>query len=419
MATYKPGRLRRTLNKIIGTTPLISMSSSTLGTIQDNTITSIVVHRGKSVRGGGSHPSTLEVGLKGRYSAGVAGSNVTVKLNAPAATSLAAHLSVAASTITDRFTGRLATASIDDTGKKFHTTYGAASWIAQMNHAKRKYTPAALTPMLSVIAGLLDAGNSKRHLDVYLFGDADKIATARDPVTYGDGIGPYAADIGILLQETRDGRTNVLPLEWRMANALTLMNSRLPLTRSQAISPATWEQRNENAAIRVEYKVTNQTGDPATRVAETTIGPDDLRETVEIDWAYIRTTNNAGQLYREALARVYESSERIYTIPSITIDLLALIKSDKAYHLKQAGQLLQLEAGDPVFFSGDWPDPVDGIHFAEGITETITPDEWKLELSLVPCAIAVGDKPTGKVPPRVWDSARITWNQETRKWNEA
>jgi hypothetical protein len=81
-------------------------------------------------------------------------------------------------------------------------------------------------------------------------------------------------------------------------------------------------------------------------------------------------------------------------------------------------RLLVLEAGSPIYLSGDWHHQLQGIHFAVGITETITGAGWTLNLELAPSYHVVGSiSPT--VPARVWDSATYAWSAESRTWNAA
>lgn len=418
MPTYKPGRLYRVLGKVTSYRSLFGMYSEPLGTLYDADIHSLVMHRGKEDRGGGSFPTTLEATVKGQYSSSVAGENVRVFLRDEPAVAVAAHCGTTAEAIKQRFAGRMGQTDVEDTGKRFTTTFGAASWLAQMNYSPVYFAPPAGMSVVSALAYLAHSDEPNRGINMVLHGDAGKIATDQPLTLFKDGVGKYAEDIGILLQERRNGETHIMPLLYRKGLATTQVATTLPLTRSQAISPAKWEQRNERPAVRIEYLVTNAEGGPARRVAEVANTTGEIRETEELDWTYIQVTDVDNQLYREAYGRVLQSSTRQFTVPSVTIDLLHLIGSSKDYHHKQAGQLLALEHGEPVYFSADWPAPLRGVHFAEGINETVDADTWTLELSLVPYAHAMGDTPTPTVPGRTWDSLAGTWNQQTQKWNQ-
>lgn len=421
MSSVKPGRLRRTLSPIIGeTASAFILQSTPLGDILDDRIHTVSISRGTSGgRAAGSIPATLEVDIKGQFSAAAAGANVRFLLRSAAAAKLAAHLNTDAAAIQTRYTGRLGQTEVNDTGRRFSTVYRAASWITQMNYSPRHSAGQAGQPLNTVLAGLMAADQPLRGIKASFYPPFDILAVTEDPMLFKDGIQRYATDLGTLLQETRDGRTRVLPLLNRMGTANQNPAYQLPLTRSQAISPARWEQSNQRPAIKVRYTVRDATGAISTRTAEVENPTGELVETTEADWSYVRVADVDSGPYREAYARVYSSNNRQFSVPSVTVDLLRLISSPKQYHRDQAAQLLALEHGEPVYFSADWPEPLRGVHFAEGITETINYQEWKLELSLVPYAQAVGDTPSPLVPPKVWDSAGNTWNNETMRWIDA
>lgn len=418
MAGYKPGRLARTLG-LTGSGPFFGLYSSTVGGLYDEQINAATIHRGKSGRGGGVHPSTLEITVPGLPALDATGSSVRLFLREVPAARLAARLGTTGPAIERRFTGRLGQVDVEDTGKRFSTSYSAASWISRLNYAPARSTPTAGQSVKRVIADLLTLNRPAplAGIEVTFHGEFDAVATTSEPVTFKDAIGTYTADLGILIRETRAGVSQVLSLPYRLDYAQRTLAAALPLTRSQAISPAKWAQRNEWPPVIVDYDVTNENGARVTRTAQIENTTGESPERLALDWSYIHPTTD--QLYQHAYGMVYESSPRQYTVPSVKIDLLHLIASPKQYHRDQAGQLLRMEAGDPVYFSGDWPARLRGVHFAEGITETIGPDEWTLDLSLVPYSHAMGSPNNPAVPARVWDSAGNTWNTETRKWSES
>lgn len=419
MAIYKPGRLRRTLNKIGLAVPTFGFYCEQLGTLYDDDIHSVVITRGKSGRGGGYNPTLLEISVRGKYSAAIAGKEGRFFIRDLQADPLGAVVGKTGATIARRFTGRVGQTTVEDTGKIYTTTIGAASWLAQMNYSTASFDPLVGHNLNTVIRGISHASDPNRGINMVPVGTTEEtISQPRDPVTFRDGIGPYAQDLGILLQETREGVTRILPTLWRIGDVKDRLATELPLIRSQAISPAVWEQLNESPGLKVDYTITNDTGGVATRTAETENTSGENRETQAVDWSFIQVPTVDNQLYREAYGRVFEANTRQFKIPSVTVDLLRLIGSDKPYHRQQAGQLLALEAGDPVFFSGDWPAELRGVQMAEGITETINSEQWTMELSLVPYAQALGDTPAPVVPGRVWDSMIGSWDQENRKWDE-
>lgn len=424
MATHRPGRLARTLAKITAANPAFALYSEPTGPIYDADIHGATIHRGKAGRGGGYHPSIMEVDVRGALPASLSGDNCRLFLRDLAAADLAAHTGTTAAAIMYRFQGRAGKLSVTDTGRRFSTTLSATSWLARQGTlGTRVVYPQAGWTLDRLFSESLDLAGTgaPRGVTITFSGDFDPIAAAQDPVLFSEAATRYGSDIGIYFRETREGHTNVYTLPQRKLEADNKAAAQLPLTRSQAISPAAWEQANEYPAFVFEFNVTNPDGNIVTRTIDVPVPGEALRGTVHEDWSYIQsdTSGTSGQLYMEAYGRVLESTARRYSLPSISVDLLHLLGSDKQYHRDQAGQLLTMEAGDPVFLSGDWPAAVQGAHFAEGITEKIGPDEWTLELALVPYAHGVGAGPQPTIRPRVWDSlGTARWDDLTQKWDE-
>lgn len=417
MGAYAPGRLARTLAPITGA-PVFAFYSDPTGGIYDENIAGAVIHRGKDSPAGGSDPSTLEITLRGQLAAAAAGADSRLFLRETPAARLGAYLGVSGPALALRFAGRLTTAEVADTGKTLWTSFAAVSWIAQSRRATRTATPTAGRTLSSLFTDVLNLGNPARGLAVSFYGTFPAVATAQDPVTFDGAVSRYGEDVGILFRETRDGRTQIMTLPYRVTLAATQVAAALPLTRSQAISPATWSQSNEQPADAVAYTITNAAGGIATRTASIFSG-DPYALTTAVDWSYLVEPDTGGQLYQAAYARVFSSSQRQFRVPSITVDLLALIGSPKQYHRDQAGRLLLLEVGDVVAFANDWPAPLQGVHIATGISETLDANTWSLVLHLVPYAQALGLTSAPPVTARTWNAAPGTWNTQTKKWNES
>lgn len=420
MATYKPGRLKRVLSAITGNQWQFAFNTGTF-VEYDDTITSVSITHGSDGRNVGHNPSTCEVGIVGRKDGFFTGNMMRLFLRDSVATALATYLGADKSKIENRFKGRLATIDLDDQGgNKFYTTIAGSSYLTQMNYSPVVATPVAGQQIGSILGDLTNAANPLRGIDfnTSLGNVAFHQFADGEPVTFNDGISPYAGDIGITLQERRDGTTYALGMPYRYDTAALRLATDLPLMRGQAIAPGQYAQRNERPAIRVEFTITNEAGGPATRVAELANPTGELRETVKLDWRKFQVENVENQLLREAYARVFESSSRLYTMPTVKIDMLMLLRNGGTYAKRIAKQILELEVSEPVYLSGDWPPKLQGVHFAEGIKENITPDSWEFELSLVPHAVATG-RVSPTVPARAWDSATLAWNNETRKWDEA
>lgn len=420
MPVYRrPGRLHRTLGAA-APGPFFSVTSPALGTLTDDHVTDVVIHRGKAERGGGMNPTTAEITVKAGPVLDAISTNLRVYMNAAPAAALGARLGRTGAAIAQRYYGRLGQITVNDTGTgTTTTTYGAGSYANRLTRSPKLRTPTAGQSLRTVIGDLLTVNDPSpiSGIRAQFFGVFDTLAETSAPVTFKDAIGRYAGDLGILIRETREGILQVRTLPYRIETAAAQLAAALPLTRSQAISPATWEQRNEWPAANVEYLYIREDGKKILGlVTADNPYPIEAEETLSYDWSYIKA--NSEQLYRNAWGIRKATNPQYFSVPSITVDLLYLIGSDKQYHRDQAGQLLALEPGDPVYFSPDWPAVLRGVHMAEGITETINAEQWTLELSLVPYEHALGAN-SPAVPGRTWDSAGGTWNNDTRTWNEA
>ena len=418
MAVHKPGRLRRTLTPIIGTQWAFTMSAGSYAEA-DETIHSVTINRGVSGRNVGHNPSTCEISVSGRKDSFDTGRPLSFFMREDPASRLGAFLGLGGADIIDRFRGRLGVIGIEDTGKKFTTTVAGSSFLTQMNYSPASFTPGAGQNIGSILLDMTKANEPIRGIDFgTLIGVVNMVHYPQGERTlFRDGVGDYAADIGILLQERRDGSTLAYSHYTRYDLAAQRLATEWPLMRSQAIAPGEYSQQNERPAKKVEYTITNSAGGVATRVAEVANPTGELREVESIDWSKWQVSDVDNQLYREAYARVFESSARLFTLPTVKIDLLMLLRGGE-YSKRIARQILKLEVGEPVFLSGDWPPKLQGVHFAEGITETINSNEWSFELSLIPHAVAVG-RSTPVVPARAWDSATAAWDEETREWDQA
>ncbi|AYN56966.1 minor tail protein [Arthrobacter phage Atraxa] len=421
MATFKPGRLRRVLTPIVGNAFLFALYTPAYGAYEDEII-SITINRGVDGRNVGSNPTTAEVSLKGRRDGFETGKVMRVFLRDDPGAALSTYIYSTPGKIATRFDGRLGTVGIDDDGKRATTDIAGSSWIAQMNYSPASFTPVKGQTIAAILSNMVKANEPLRGIVFKTnIGPINILNWVTNERTlFRDGVGKFAADIGIILQERRNGET------WAHTHVQRNVDSNnkavspyiYPLMRAQGIAPARYEQPNERPAKRVEFKIVNESGGQAVRTAEIANPGGELRETESVDWTQFQVTAVDNQLYREAYARVYESSSRLYRLPKITIDILHLLKDGSAYSRHILRQVLEMEVGEPVFLSGDWPNKLQGAHFAEGITEEINSEEWKITLSLVPHLVATG-YPSPAFKPRAWDSVDYAWQDETREWNQA
>lgn len=411
MAIFKPGRLYRKLPDI--PKPLFMVTTANIGTLNDDQIRSIIINRGKADNSGGVHPSTVEIALAANQVA-KAGEVIDVRLTGLAATALAARFAGDPDTagyIAPRFHGRVGMQQMEDHGRvPFNTVFGA-SWSAQLSHSPDRYALDSGTAIQLLLERILEPTYLAPRITVLSQGTLDRLFGAVEG-TYSDLIGKFAADIGILVRDRRAGELEILSLAYRRDTTLAAVPTSIPLTRSQAISPAEWVQPNEGPPVA--YRLTRR--DNLNVIQTSIIGAADGSEPIEdVDWTYFREYSDQWRYIHAMRASGFDDRFRVETV---TVDLLHLLNSPYQNHWDQAGYLLKMQHGDPVFLSADWPTPLRGIHFAEGIREEITKDKWEITLNLIRFREIVGEE-TVPVPARVWNGADQAWDTETRKWDEA
>lgn len=421
MAIFKPGRLHRVLDKagIAPGEPKFGLFiGGDGGTYRDEEIMSIATHRGKQSRGGGYAPATLEATVKGTPQiSDISGQYVRASLTEPAALALATLVGTGQSLIMERCRGRIGAVNVEDNGNKkaMTTTFTAAAWLNMDKYFPAKTIPADGDTLYHVINNLIP--DEQAFVKLNFHGTSDLVFGTQDPVTFAEGITKYAQDPGILLRDRRDGETDVMSIQFRKEWADTMMGLRVPLTRAQVLAPTEWSQPNEEIGVKVLFSAIVNAGAPFSKLVDTEPGDIRMKEQIEIDWSYIKTTVG-GQLEREATAIVYERTPKQFRIPKVRVDILALIATGKSYHLAQVMNLLVLEAGDPVFLSADWPPMIQGVQYAEEITEKIDSNTWEIELSLLPYSSVTGYSPSPVVPGQVWDSMAGRWDTQTTRWDD-
>lgn len=407
----RPGRLYRSLKP---SAPLFEFSVDDGTVLTDDQLRSITIKRGKTGAGGGVHPSTAEVAIAG-FGSVRTGLNCSLKLTGAGAALVADLGRGTAANIAPRFTGRIGRQLVDDTGSSSDTTFLAASWTAQLpgdgtapaitkGLAVATAITRLMTPPTLPLSAPVRMADHAAHGTVYLPPEPGS--------TYADLIGKYTTDLGILVRETRLGGRQILTHQFRRDRAQFTMAGAPTLTRSQALSPARWEQGNETMPRNHRLLYVNSADE---LVARTYGDPDSTTtERVDVDMSHIKFADDT-QASMEAYARRAADWTSSYSIPSITIDLLLLLTSPHAMHRAQAGRLLSMEVGDPMFLSEDWHPQLQGIHYAEALNETITPDSWTLELGLVPAHAAIGEI-SPAVPARTWEAANHPWSADPRTW---
>ena len=406
----RPGRLYR---RLAGwPMPLLNVVSPSLGTLTDAEVSSVTIRRGS---GSVQHePATVEVALTD-YAPVISDETLTVKLTSGAAYRIFQLTGAGTGTTPARFSGRVGRQTVEDTGRRQVSTLFGSSWTVQAARTDEPRTMAATLSTGSVAATLLAPSYIADKINVTFNGTFDPLAETMTG-SFSDLFPKVTSDIGTYVSERRNGQVIVQSWTERRARADAAPTSVLPLTRSAALSPAGWEQPNEVRGSEYRIKLTTTAG--ATYIAEIGNaggGLSGTRPVRDLDWTYF-VAETDGWKYAYALAS--QGLDLFYRVPTVRFDILELLASDSPGLRRQAGQLLSLEAGDPVTFSSDWPVPLRGVLMADGITEQITGSSWEIELSLTPYRWAFGDW-SPQVPARMWGSARNTWASEPRTWGAA
>lgn len=402
------------------TEPMVHVWSEDGLEISDHNLTSIKISRGSSTAEAGIVPQTLEVATTFAL-ASRADYRVHCDLTDSATARLYQYTRARPDYTKQRFYGRVGKMSLQDITypRNQITTLTAASWEAQLKNIGTRWNFGKNTPVSSILQSLATpTGIGMPPLppqitpaDNTLYG---YLADTMSDATYSDAIAAVAEDTNLFGKVMRDGAIYWQPNEYRNAQALQALENTMPITRSQAISPATWEQPSES--VKATHRVKWYNGDIYREYSfgESVNNPNIA--VVEHDMSKVTWPTNENQPMTSGAAFLERDSSDSWRIPSLTVDLLRLITSSTQSHRDQARQLLEMNAGDPVFLSGDWFGQLQGIHYAIGIDESITPDGWDLTLNLAPSKQVTGyDSPV--IPPRTWESAGGRWTDRNTRWN--
>ena len=403
----RPGRLYRTLAKIGIPTPLVTVTGDNF-TVSDDDLTSLNMSHGGADPSPGIQPSTCEAVIQ-RPAWIRSGQNLSVELTPTAAAAIAARTTIPALNFTERFTGRVGSQINTDTPRGLSANLKAASWSAQLARVSDELWLNAGTTVKDAIR-FLCTPDAVPEIDFWNYGTFDELHAAITDATFSNTMASLTSDIGVLVRDTRAGQLEAWPLAHRMQWAADRIGSQYPLTRSQALSPATWEQPNEDLPAKVRADWIASDGSTASFSA----GGTDNSIVDRHDWTHLRARTDSLHLRWRSL--VNQAWDRIFRLPSAKVDLLYLLASDNPYHQGQAGMLLSLNAGDSIGFSGDWYTDLQGLHVVTGMDEQITGNSWTLTLSLIPHKLVFGED-SPPVPALVWDSATYPWDDETRVWD--
>lgn len=403
--------------------PLFRMTVNGWDRQDDHTIESVTINRGLGQPGGGVAVTTMEADIAGDFAQSpFTGSTARLVINDTAALRyLTGVLGRPATDFADRFRGRVGPIEVTDNGngRPMSTKITCSSWISQESYSGRKRTLTRPTFIDDAVRDLMYAEN--RLYTMHRYGERDVLFETIENTTYSDEINKLTSDYEILIGDLRNGDARFMYLPWRVEQAAARVHTQAPLMRSQVIAPATWEQSNETYATKYEIRFVGPDGNMTgtTRYSESNLAA--AAETRELDWSHIQSRTDHWDFASRAI--IYRETTNRFAIPSVKVDLLRLLTSDRAYDRRVAGELILAETGDTVNLAGDWPNIIDGVYVITGMTETISPDEWSIDMSLSTASAALGtvlsDIPgQDEIPPLVWDQAtRTRWNDDSRKWD--
>lgn len=421
--TGRPGLLKRTLAQ--GGENLFELSLAGSGLYTYEQFGDVAISHGKDSPGGGMTVATMSCRVQDTIPAG-AQRRARLRLSGALANRITEGTGYTADSIRHRFTGRIGADTITDRSDRHsrYTEIQCSSWTSLLKNGKRSTVFYANGLVLASLRNAF-AHPSFVNANIAPVNFPDTAHSDRsfelegNEFRFSEAITKYGSDIGILIQQQRDGSISLLPITKRIELLNSRISSTWPLLRSEAISPAIWEQHVETASKQYTLKWLTEDDTVYDWVWPLPVGanPGLIVETEDVDWSNIRTVTDNYRRYMDALN--YETNAMRHTLSSVKIDLLMLLKSSRYYDRRIAVQMLALNEGDPLYLSGDWPTAITGPQLVQGIDEKITADEWTLELSLThprnTLGLLAAETPT--VPPKVWDSARTAWNSTAGTWD--
>ena len=419
-------RRSRLWNRLGATQPMFRIWNSRGVGLNDHEVKSIKISRGSAEPEDGIHTQTMEFETTA-FDPVRAGEPIVVDLTTYGTQRLQALCGAREHIVKPRFSGRIGKQTVNDVqAGNQHTTFSCASWEAQLNNidAAKHYTAGE-----SVSAWIMRLGNG-HGVGMPVLPDWTAPAPAshyghvrvssEQPVTFKDEFDKWTKDIGLYIQTRRDGTNHILSHQYRWDRALANLDGiYYPITRSQAISPATWEQPAENIAMNHRVDWWGPDGATYQRWGP---DPDNINYAYEnYDLTHVRWWTNDQQPVNTGKTYYNRNVLVQYRLPSLTFDILRLLNSPYVSHRDQARQLLELEPGDPVYLSGDWYGQLQGVSFAVGIDESITADGWDITLNLADSREVVGEV-SPVVPARTWESASYRWESPPSTnlaWNQS
>lgn len=408
--------------RALGVTDPVFVVERPTGTVNDPAIVSLTLTRGNGAVVG-STTNTATIRLAGaEYPLQIDGAAIDVRLTAAGLAAITGKAGGYAgppvsAALARRWNGRIAGKKVTDTGDRRE-----AQWVTDL-------TCADLLPLVSTIDAGAHATKSAPSIPALVedmltrsevnFGGllihrganwANVYFAGSDPTTktfpVSTVLGHFVGDMGSLLRVRRDGVPELLRYDWRqLAAGLSQSLAPYPLTRSAALTPASWSQR-----VTVPHGVEWTQQDGWTWNTSTgSTNPDIGRWPVEhLDMQDVElTTGESGSttpLLDPMNARAYRSGRDGYAIDTLKFDILDLLNRDDPALRRLAVLLLSVEPGDPIGFAENWPYPTRYGEMANvsRVEETITPDAWTVALDTTPITWSTG-QPSPEFDYDTWD----------------
>lgn len=434
----KPSKLWRDLG---AQTNLFELYSPVHGLLNDDEIMSVSVSRGNASQPVGLAVSTMTAEVRrplDRCPSHL--SLVRFRLTQHGLDRLAALTGsgAAGANLQKRFEGKIATQRVTDEGDgdvpRWRTQMQCGEWLSLLSTVDRGATVTRQRPGQNWILDSLIRRSAlppaQTDTPVAWLGQTwhHRYFAPDDPdvLTLGtsEALDTWCEKTGTLLRTTRSGQVQALTLDYRESQGEAWRDLRpQPLLRSQCLRPTSWVQ---DPTIPHSVTWTDRSPTDARvlvghRISVGRLGDVDAYPTEDIDMKTVIPVGPNG-LNDAMTARVSRTAPDRYQVERLTVDLLHLLTSPLSIDRAQARQLLLAEIGDPITLAYDWPNEVHGVKFITQMTETVTPNSWRIELDLEPWNRVIG-KPEPSPAGRTWHTAYprgTTWNTVPSKpWNEA
>lgn len=412
MSRRGSSRLWRKLNPNRAHASVFEIATDTMGTLTDADVCSIKITRGADSANPGLSPSMVEYLLPGaRYP----------KTNTGYRVQLSQSFASAYGLPITRAMGRVGTFDTDDNGSKFSTTVQGVHWSSLLTLSSRKVQPTKDENVTELVRRALQHPELTKLFLPAVVGSADDTVNVTTEWTKTSQVlDTYATGTGMQLRETRVGTVEVLTLTRRLFEANQSRAKDLPILRREGIAPAKWAQEIDGS--NTQYVINRNTADGVPYTQKWTLPsgmPITVLETQELDWTNIRCKTENYSFFTQA--RTLESNWPENALKELSIDLSALLASKVPYDRALAAQAINYEVGAHIMLGGDWPPAVRGRYFAQQITEEITPDGWRMSLSLTPASRVVGMNYTESqdVPAYTWAQLNGTWKDRSGTWADA